>query len=115
MRIPALPAAVGWFEAILIGTVATSVATVAEAVVGIMMLAGRIDWRRDATIVTDCFILFGAKVIATGLQSIVRQGGGSAYVVLAEVPPPSVVKASVGKTTTLMRRVCSVPKMVLLS
>ena len=35
-----------------------------------MMLTGRIDWRRGATVILGVFILFGAASIVAGIRSI---------------------------------------------
>ena len=53
----------------LLGTVATVVAVIAVAVVGLMMLTGRMNWRYGATVILGCFILFGAASIVAGIQS----------------------------------------------
>lgn len=39
-----------WLQGTLLGTVATVIAVIAIATVGIMMLTGRIDWRRGAIV-----------------------------------------------------------------
>jgi hypothetical protein len=52
--------AVRWLEGTLLGTIATVVAVIAVASVGLMMLTGRINWRYGATVIFGCFILFGA-------------------------------------------------------
>lgn len=39
-----------WLQVTLLGTVATVIAVIAIAAVGIMMLIGRIDWRRGAIV-----------------------------------------------------------------
>jgi type IV secretion system protein VirB2 len=51
--------AVGWLEGTLLGNVATALAVIAVGATGLMMLTGRIDWRRGATVVVGCFIVFG--------------------------------------------------------
>jgi type IV secretion system protein VirB2 len=33
------------------------------------MLTGRIDWRRGATVILGCFIVFGAAAIVAGIKS----------------------------------------------
>jgi type IV secretory pathway VirB2 component (pilin) len=45
-----LVAAVGWLQGTLLGTVATTIAIIAVAVIGMMMLNGRINWRSGATV-----------------------------------------------------------------
>lgn len=61
--------AVHWLQGTLLGTVATVVAVIAVAVVGLMMLTGRMNWRYGATVILGCFILFGAASIVGGIQS----------------------------------------------
>ncbi len=61
--------AVNWLQGTLLGTVATVVAVIAVASVGLLMLAGRMNWRYGATVILGCFILFGAASIVGGIQS----------------------------------------------
>lgn len=61
--------AINWIQGTLLGTVATLVAVIAVAVVGLMMLTGRMNWRYGATVILGCFILFGAASIVAGIQS----------------------------------------------
>lgn len=62
--------AVQWLQGTLLGTVATAAAVIAVALVGLMMLSGRIDWRRGAAVIFGCFILFGAAAIVGGIRSV---------------------------------------------
>ena len=62
-------AALGWLRDTLLGNVATAVAVIAVAMVGFMMLTGRMNWRFGATVILGCFILFGAASIVAGIQS----------------------------------------------
>jgi type IV secretory pathway VirB2 component (pilin) len=66
----AVVAAVQWLQNTLLGTVATTVAVICVATVGLMMLSGRVDLRRGASVVLGCFILFGASSIAAGIRSV---------------------------------------------
>jgi len=61
--------AVGWLQGTLMGTVATTVAVIAVAIVGFMMLTGRINWRHGVIVVLGCFILFGAASIVGGIRA----------------------------------------------
>jgi type IV secretion system protein VirB2 len=54
---------------------ATAAAVVAIAVVGFMMLSGRMNWRYGATVIVGCFVLFGAATIVAGIQSAARIPG----------------------------------------
>jgi type IV secretion system protein VirB2 len=66
--------AVRWLEGTLLGTIATVVAVIAVATVGLLMLTGRINWRYGATVILGCFILFGAASIVAGSQSTASHG-----------------------------------------
>jgi type IV secretory pathway VirB2 component (pilin) len=61
-------AAMLWLQGTLMGNVATAVAVMAVAAVGLMMLTGRINWRMGATVIIGCFILFGASAIVSGIR-----------------------------------------------
>ena len=92
----AVVAAVQWLQYTLLGTVATTVAVISVATVGLMMLSGRIDLRRGASVVVGCFILFGASSIAAGISAVAVGEPAQAeipYAVqpwTAPPPPPSV-------------------------
>ena len=61
--------AVIWLQGTLLGNVATALAVIAVGATGLLMLTGRIDWRRGATVILGCFIVFGAAAIVAGIQS----------------------------------------------
>lgn len=63
-------AALGWIEGTLLGSLATTAAVIAVAIVGMMMLTGRIDWRRGLTVILGAFILFGAATIVAGIRGV---------------------------------------------
>jgi type IV secretion system protein VirB2 len=64
--------AVNWLQGTLLGNVATAIAVIAVGATGLMMLTGRIDWRRGATVILGLFIVFGAASIVAGIQSTAR-------------------------------------------
>lgn len=64
-----------WIQGTLLGNLATTAAVIAVAVTGLMMLTGRIDWRRGLTVVIGCFILFGAAAIVAGMRSVAGAAG----------------------------------------
>jgi len=66
----ALTAALEWVQGTLLGNLATSAAVIAVAVVGFLMLTGRMDWRRGLTVVVGCFIVFGAVSIVAGIRTL---------------------------------------------
>jgi len=58
-----------WIQGTLLGNLATTAAVIAVAVVGLLMLTGRIDWKRGVTVIVGAFILFGAASIVAGIRS----------------------------------------------
>ena len=78
------PAAL-WLESLMFGTIASIIAALAIASIGLAMLTGRIPTRRGLAIILGCFILFGAKSVADGMKAALP---GAASTQRAEVPPP---------------------------
>lgn len=68
-------ASIAWIQGTLLGNVATAVAVVAVAIVGFMMLTGRMNWRHGVTVIIGCFVLFGAASIVAGIQAAARAAG----------------------------------------
>lgn len=96
----ALVAAVQWLESLLLGSVATSVAVLAVAAVGLMMLGGRIPARRGLAVIAGSFILFGATSIAAGLQSLTSSEAASSPYAPPDpqpLPPPAPPPAPAGE------------------
>lgn len=85
----ALVAATQWVEGTLLGTVATTLAVIAVASVGFLMLSGRLDIRRGLTVIVGCFVLFGASSIVEGITGAVESGGDVAQAYVG--PPPVTV------------------------
>lgn len=69
-------AAVDWVQATLLGNIATTIAVIAVAIVGFMMLTGRVNWRHGAMVIAGCFVLFGATVIVAGIQTAAQLTAG---------------------------------------
>lgn len=65
---PVLGAA-DWVRDLLIGPLATTVAVIAVAMVGFMMLTGRMNWKHGAIVILGLFILFGAPHIVASIQA----------------------------------------------
>ena len=61
--------ALEWVQGTLLGNLATTAVVIAVAVVGLMMLTGRVDWRRGVTVVLGAFIIFGAAAIVAGIRT----------------------------------------------
>jgi type IV secretion system protein VirB2 len=64
-----LVSAFNWLQGTLLGTIATTIAVIAVAGVGFMMLTGRINWRHGAVVILGCFIVFGAASIVAGIRA----------------------------------------------
>jgi type IV secretory pathway VirB2 component (pilin) len=91
-----LPDAVDWLKALILGSIGTTVAILAIAAVGVLMLSGRIPIRRGATVVLGCFILFSAGTIASALLASLTLAGNDnatqspqAPVYEASIPTPA--------------------------
>jgi type IV secretory pathway VirB2 component (pilin) len=89
-----LLAAATWMEGTMLGTLATVIAIMAIAAIGVAMFEGRIELRRGMTVVAGCFVLFGARAIATGLLSLADLEP-AAEVFAPEPPMPLVVGPSI--------------------
>lgn len=66
-----LVAAAEWITKALLGSVASTVAIVAVAGVGLLLLTGRICWRRAFSVVLGCLILFSARSIALAFAGVI--------------------------------------------
>lgn len=62
-----------WIQGAALGSIATIVAVVAVATVGMLMLSGRLELRRGITVVLGCFILFGASGISAALTGLASE------------------------------------------
>ena len=67
-----LLAALQWVQGTLLGNLATTAAVIAVAVVGYMMLTGRMEWRRGLMVVVGAFVIFGAVSIVAGIRSLAQ-------------------------------------------
>lgn len=81
--------AVRWLQGTLLGSVATALAVIAVATVGMLLLSGRIDVRRGTQVIFGCFILFGASSIAAGIVRA-TSGENASPDIAATLPPPPV-------------------------
>jgi type IV secretory pathway VirB2 component (pilin) len=94
-----LVAAVSWLQATLLGTVATTIAIIAIASVGLMMLSGRVNIRYGLTVIAGSFILFGAGSIVAGIQSTMV-GGPARYALAPAIAPPPLAPPPIGPQPT---------------
>ena len=89
----AIAAAVAWLQATLLGTLATTIAIIAIACVGLMMLSGRLDIRHGLTVIAGAFVLFGASTIVAGIQSMAGTGYAGGYAPPPPAAPPAALPA----------------------
>ncbi|WP_448659152.1 TrbC/VirB2 family protein [Sphingomonas sp. CJ99] len=82
-------AAAQWVEVAMLGSVATVVAIIAVAALGLALLSGRIDLRRAGWTLLGCFIVFGASTIAGALL------GGSNRPSLSAAKPSQYIEPHV--------------------
>lgn len=60
--------ALSWMQRLLLGPIATSLAVMAVAGVGFMMLTGRMNWRYGGTVIIGVFIIFGAPRLVASIS-----------------------------------------------
>jgi type IV secretion system protein VirB2 len=78
-----------WVQGTLLGTLATIIAVIAVAGVGVAMFEGRVDLKRGVAVMVGCFVLFGAPMISAGLMSILAGD----EVAIAQPPASPVLTA----------------------
>lgn len=85
----ALSGAVDWMTGTLLGSAATGLCIIAIAVVGLMMLSGRLALREGARVVLGCFVLLSAPTLAIALRELASGGEVKAPVEIAApaLPP----------------------------
>ena len=65
-----VPDTLDWLTGLMLGSLATGLSVIAVAMVGLMMLSGRLALREGAKVAFGCFVLFGAPAIAVGLRGL---------------------------------------------
>jgi type IV secretory pathway VirB2 component (pilin) len=84
---PVLPTAAGWLTGTLFGQVAVILRVFAVALMGLLLMTGRLSVRDAARVVLACFVLLGAPLIAAGLRSAADDAGGAPAIEAAAVVP----------------------------
>lgn len=91
-----LTSAADWVENVLLGSTAIVIATLAVATVGLLTLRGQVPFRRGASVLIGCFVLFGAATLARGIIDTARMGRADMVAMPIEAPapmPPVIVPA----------------------
>jgi type IV secretory pathway VirB2 component (pilin) len=89
---PVFDAAIEWTQGVLGGTLATSLCVIAIAILGLLLLAGRLQVRRGMEVVLGCFLLLGAGLVAAQLQQLAggaagENGSGAEQIIVPQAPP----------------------------
>lgn len=86
---PALAAGSDWVTGLLGGSLAVSLCVIAMAILGMLMLTGRLHLRRGLQVVLGCFLLLGSSVFASGLGELGRDEAASGALTVAPPPLPA--------------------------
>ena len=84
-----MPEAAEWIARLLTGTSATIIATIAVAVIGLLLMLGEVSITRTARVILGCFIVFGSGVIAAGLADLTSSSSDYASAPVAASQPPA--------------------------
>jgi len=79
-----------WVQGALLGSFATALAVIAVAAVGLLMLTGRLNIRRGATVILGCFIVFGAASIASGFRGLAASISQQPHRAIVVEPTPTI-------------------------
>jgi type IV secretion system protein VirB2 len=74
---PVFGAAGEWTGGVLGGSLATALCVIAVAILGLLLLSGRLHVRRGVEVVLGCFLLLGAGALAVQLQQMASGAGGA--------------------------------------
>lgn len=94
---PVLGGASEWMQGALGGSLATSLCVIAIAILGLLLLIGRLQVRRSVEVVLGCFLLLGAGLLADELQQLGQgvagdQAFGGEQIIIPQTsatqPPP---------------------------
>ena len=97
---PVLGAAGEWTQGALGGTFATTLCVIAIAILGLLLLSGRLQVRRSVEVVLGCFLLLGAGLLAVQLQQLANgaagtyRAGGEQVILPAPVETPPLPPAN---------------------
>ncbi len=91
LTLSALIAPTNWVTQLLTGTLGLSIATLAMASVGFLLLRGHLALHRGVQVVLGCFILFGAPMIAHGLMAATGNAHTTPQAVSPQVSTPPAV------------------------
>lgn len=91
--------AVAWLTRTMLGSVGIGLCVIAVAIVGMMMLSGRLAVREGARVIIGCFVLLGAPSIAAGFQAFADHPDLRSADLGAPAPPPTLPRRNLPVST----------------
>lgn len=67
-----LAAAGDWLTGTLLGSLAVALCVIAVAIVGLLLLTGRVAVREGARVIVGCFLLLGAPIVAASFFAMAQ-------------------------------------------
>lgn len=85
--VPVLKNSVSWISDLLTGTLAVGLCVLAVAIIGFLLLSGRLAIRQGVRVILGCFILFSARLIAQSISGLWQTDQRPLQETVAAVPP----------------------------
>ena len=82
--------ATAWLDTVLAGPLVLAICSIAIAVLGLAMFAGRFDVRRGAAVILGCFVVLGASSTGSGLVGRQSASTAAADASIANPPQPQM-------------------------
>jgi type IV secretory pathway VirB2 component (pilin) len=86
---PVAAAGNDWVTGLIGGSLAVSLCVIAMAILGTLMLSGRLHIRRGLQVILGCFLLLGSNALASGLAGLAGDDAGAQPNII--VPPQPTV------------------------
>lgn len=94
---PVLAGGSGWITGLVGGSLAVSLCVIAAALLGMLMLTGRLHVRRGLQVVLGCFVLLGSSALAGGLTDLAGNGTEAGpHVIVLPSPAATLLLAPMG-------------------
>jgi len=94
---PVLSTSADWINQTMFGSLAVSLCVIAIALIGFMLMSGRLIVRDAIRVLLGCFILLAAPNIASDLQALMRNAAQSVppqTPAIVDIPAPSTLPQS---------------------
>ena len=97
-----------WIEGVMLGEIALGLCVIAVAVIGALMLTGRLPLRQGARIMAGSFVLLGAPVIASGFVGGGGRGRARVSAAIGPAPPTSTRPVCPATAPMALARPCAI-------